>query len=549
MTGRRGSTRALVALALLAASVVVLTPAVVGAGSVESATVLHDDPPEEVGLWGGEVAIDGDRIVMSTRRNANSGFVVVFDRQPDASFERTELHPTSPFRNYNGAIAVDGDRIVAHGEVEANHDEAVAVFDRQADGTYERRVLSTSLDDGGDAGTRPDFGAFGLDVDGDRIVVGSPQDDGQGANTGSVTVFDEQPDGTFTETRLTPDTPTSKARFGSNVAVDGNRIVASSSGDTYNRSVFGAVYVFDEQADGTFTSQRITRSDSEADDGFGYPLALHGDRIVSDGVVIDLHGDGTYTERHLTPVSGTHGGLGGDVSVDGSRIVFGAAGSRCCPGEVTIFDEGSEGQFTRTLVTPPLTADGDRFGESVAVAGDRLAVLAPLGDVDGLYRAGYLAVFDLPSTTGLDQCVGFTNDFTAGDDIIEGTSGDDILVGGPGNDTIIGHGGNDIICGGPGDDVLDGGDGDDVLLGGSGDDVLKGRDGHDDLHAGAGDDTAIGGGGNDRLNGGPGADALEGRSGADELDGGPDGDVVDGGAGPDDCVDDPADSLAFCNPV
>ena len=80
------------------------------------------------------------------------------------------------------------------------------------------------------------------------------------------------------------------------------------------------------------------------------------------------------------------------------------------------------------------------------------------------------------------------DDFTGGDDGLDGGNGDDTLIGGLGNDNLDGGDGNDTLDGGDGDDNLDGDVGDDILTSGLGDDILHAGFGQDDLTGGEGSD-------------------------------------------------------------
>lgn len=171
-----------------------------------------------------------------------------------------------------------------------------------------------------------------------------------------------------------------------------------------------------------------------------------------------------------------------------------------------------------------------------------------------------------------------SNEFTEGDDEINGTADDDVLCGGDGKDTINGGGGDDTIFGGPGDDSIEGGAGADVIDGGLGNDnlysgslvggpdgaadtlsggpgndivsalgdsglhVLDGDEGRDlvlggrnrdVIDGGPGHDSGTVGGHNRRLAGGPGNDLVRGGDGDDLLEGGPGSDELHGEAGSD----------------
>jgi hypothetical protein len=108
-------------------------------------------------------------------------------------------------------------------------------------------------------------------------------------------------------------------------------------------------------------------------------------------------------------------------------------------------------------------------------------------------------------------------EFTAGNDVGNGTSGDDIMDAKDGDDRIYGYDGNDTIFSGTGADIAYGGNGNDMIYGGDGNDRLYGDAGNDILLGEAGVDILYGGAGDDLLNGGLGSDRYYGDAGIDTF--------------------------------
>ncbi|MBR1157190.1 tandem-95 repeat protein [Bradyrhizobium sp. JYMT SZCCT0428] len=148
--------------------------------------------------------------------------------------------------------------------------------------------------------------------------------------------------------------------------------------------------------------------------------------------------------------------------------------------------------------------------------------------------------------------LGNRNDYGNGgdsNDYIYAGAGDDILVGGAGLDVRLGQGGNDAIYGGPGFNYLFGGNGSDTLVGSdstaaSDVNVMFGEDGADYLYGGVGANYFYGGAGVDTMAGGsglnifissgePDGNVIYGGSGQNYVYGSNGGDTVTGGAGVD----------------
>lgn len=214
---------------------------------------------------------------------------------------------------------------------------------------------------------------FGMSVavadEGSTALVGAPGDaDPNGA--GSVYVFSPIEDGWFQEGRLVPDEGGDGDSFGRSVTVSNDASIAlvgapgTDEGDLKENA--GAAYVFDRSG-GTWSQEaKLEASSGTADDSFGGSVAVTG---------------------------------------DGSTAVVGAAGYEDTTDEAKAENRGAAYVFARRggawTEEVKLTADdgddGDRFGSSVAVAGDSPTVLVGARwdeDPNGI-DAGSAYVFEL----------------------------------------------------------------------------------------------------------------------------------------------------------
>ena len=273
---------------------------------------------------------------------------------------------------------------------------------------------------------------FGNSVafDGETIVVGAPFYDGQDADGNDITdagaayVFSEpddgwdNPDSTDTVDMTETAKLTASDRMGGDefardaVAVHGNTIVVGAYGEN---GTTGAAYVFTKPdtgwATGTETA-KLTASDGQDGDYFGDAVAVHGSTTVDgstavdgDTIVVGAYGDETNTgaayvfsksgdDWGKTPSSGTHreqtakltvsdsdadGGdfFGQSVAVDGDTIVAGADGDESDAGAAYVFTKPVNGWADSNEMAKLTASDGaddDRFGWSVAIAGDTVVV-------------------------------------------------------------------------------------------------------------------------------------------------------------------------------
>lgn len=374
----------------------------------------------------------------------------------------TDPAPTGA-EKFGTAMSVDGSTLVV-GVPDKNSSYGVALIYQQVDGVWQyRATLSRSDNETGDG-----FGSS-VSISGNTIVVGAKNHDvGGSANQGSVYVFVRMGESwitTNTETaRLTASDGEAGDRFGNSVAIHGDTIVVGADADMVGNSPMqGSAYVFVRPATGWVTTSaetaKLTASDGEWLDAFGYSVAISGDTIVV-GSFQDMVGfnasqgsayvfvrpaTGWVTTRvdnaKLTASDGEPASLfGGSVAISGSTIVVGAIKE-----SAYVFVRPSHGWDGNLKQSAKLKASdseqGDQFGQSVAISGDTIVVGARWDTVSSNTAQGSAYVFARP-TAGwsgtLTEVIHLTATNGAANDCF-GTSvannGDAILIGTPG-DTI-----------------------------------------------------------------------------------------------------------------
>ena len=179
------------------------------------------------------------------------------------------------------------------------------------------------------------FDRFGdaVAVDGSTIAVGAP-----GAGVGAVFVFVplDVPNRWGAPVRVAP---SASEQFGDSVALANGRLVVGAPGDRNGR---GNAYVYDESGDDWLQAFTLTASTSEVDAAFGSAVAFDGDWIA----------------------------VGAPLQDGGTGVVD--------VGAVYLYD-GRSGAFVQS-VRATAQAEDDRFGQSVALADDLMAVGTPLED-------------------------------------------------------------------------------------------------------------------------------------------------------------------------
>jgi hypothetical protein len=294
--------------------------------------------------------------------------------------DETPLTVSDDFAYIGHAVDVYGSRAVvsALGAPVANG--SVYVFDRIG-GTWTEQVRLYPSD--GIAGDR--FGTA-IAVQGDRFVVGAPEHNAVADHGGQAYVFAWDGNQWIEEAILSPGDQEPFDRFGLSAAIDGDFVVVGSEDAAY-------VYRFDGVAwnlDATLAGDGI--------DSFGAAAAIAGDRIavgapkrthssaIRPGAVFVYAFEGAAwnleQELHADPVRSI-ADFGASLEFDAGRLLVGAPGSLYAgvrAGEAFLFEPDGVAFDQVQRIQGSSSAQGDTFGTRVALEGDTLCVSAPQHD-------------------------------------------------------------------------------------------------------------------------------------------------------------------------
>ena len=388
--------------------------------------------------FGYSLAVDGDTAVVGAYgEDNNKGAAYVLVRQSGSWSQVAKLTALDGQGGhwFGASVAVDGDTVVVgaflgDGGGDGGVDNAGAAYVFTKSGTEWDDATETAKLTASDGA---DLDAFGGSVamNGDTVVVGAYWDDDNGDDSGSVYVFTKATDSVWadaTETvKLTASDGLGGDYFGVSVALDADTMAVGAPQDDGS----GSVYVFTRQAGVWSEVAKLTASDGAADHEFGISVAVDGDAVDGDTVVVGAHQD--------------------DVS-DANNNQLSNAGS------AYVFAEPASGVWDDATETAKLTAsDGaadDEFGRSVGIDGNTVVVGAPqTDDVDdnnmSVSDSGSAYVFTKPGagwatateTAKLTAYNGAADDEFGGSvGIFEYTDGYTVVVGAYNDDHVDGNG-------------------------------------------------------------------------------------------------------------
>lgn len=328
--------------------------------------------------FGAAVALDADRVAIGATAvdvpTDGAGAVYVFDRDGAGWQESAVLHleGVGVDARFGSAVALEDDWLAAGGSGVYAGAGAIYLFQHEGEDWQQRHrfLLPESQD----------FTFFGstLDMNGEVLIAGAAGFDAGATDSGIVMLYERTEDGTWAESgQLQPENPEQGERFGSAVALHGNRAVVGADGA-------GAAYVFERNGDEWEQVAHLSEDVGERG-GFGASVALSDSMVLvgapfaenasgeSPGAAFLYAEQGGSWERQATLLSDAPGRsdqVGAAVAlIDGMALVSSPRDDADADdgGAVLVYaPDGGNWAFTGRLSSPDPGAY-DEFGRSLAV--------------------------------------------------------------------------------------------------------------------------------------------------------------------------------------
>ncbi len=276
---------------------------------------------------------------------------------------------------------------------------------------------------------------FGVSVSlsGDLAIVGAYGDDSGGNNAGSAYIFSKDQGGAGQwgqVKRITASDAQAGDSFGGSVSLSGDLAIVGADAEDLRGNNAGAAYIFSKDQGGAGQwgqVKKITASDAQEYDNFGYSVSLSGDLAIVGAYHEDAGGsnagaayifskdhDGAdqWGEVKKITASDAQAGdnFGSSVSLSGDLAIVGAhyedAGGNDA-GAAYIFskDQGGVNQWGEVKKITASDAQAvDYFGVSVSLSDD-LAIVGAYYEDAGGSNAGAAYIYSTASPTDIDKIV------------------------------------------------------------------------------------------------------------------------------------------------
>ena len=330
-------------------------------------------------------------------------------------------------------------------------------------GMFEAKLVSSDLAGGGNFGVSVSVNSAGV------IVAGASTGTGLEASTGSVYVYAPDGYGGYKETVLFASDGLPGDGFGNSVTVHDNSVVVVGATNGDGAAVnTGAVYVYTPDGAGGYSEAKLTASEGNVSDFFGFTSDVNASGVVVVGAYGDddngnpnagsayiytPDGAGGYTEVKLVSLDRDDWDMFGyDVAINDSGVVvvgaYGNDDNGSATGSAYVYEPDGSGGYTSHKLTAPLWARiGDSFGHSVDINNDGVVTIGALNG-DGRKTDSGSVFSYVPNENGDYVSYGgivYSGTVSAGLNIVGSDAGntltggasDDVLTGGLGNDTFV----------------------------------------------------------------------------------------------------------------
>jgi len=357
---------------------------------------------------------------------------------------RVAASDSSSFAQFGKAVAISGDYIIVGAQYDygmGQNSGAAYIFHR--DSLIGDWIEQTKLN-ASDAAGQDRFGVA-VSISGNFALIGAWADDDKGDRSGSAYIFERNGTNWMERSKLTASDGAPLDHFGESVSVSGNYAIVGSNLDDNNGLNSGSAYIFKQDSlTGNWTElTKITASDADADDRFGYSVSMDGDYAIVGSYFNDDSGSNSgsayiFKRDSVTDIweeqtkliasdAAASNNFGWSVAVAGSDAIVGTRVSSSTKGAY-IFKRNGTSWMEEAKLAPINPTYGDQY-LAVSIQGNFAIVGAPNHDTIGIPNRGAAYLFTQDSLSGnwvehfkLTASDGAANDEFGSSVFVEGTT-------------------------------------------------------------------------------------------------------------------------------
>ncbi len=283
--------------------------------------------------FGFDVAITGNKMVVGAASSVGNGAAYVFEKQGGSWTEIAKLtaNDGAPLDHFGVSVAIEGSQAVIGAFLDDDNgtETGSAYIFEESGGIWSQTTKLLASDGNG-------FDRFGngLDIEGDKIVIGAPGADGIPTRSGAAYIF-EKVAGVWTEVEiLHPSIVTGNDNFGGGTpSISGGKVlIGAFRTNLPGASQAGVAYIFEKVAGNWVETSQLQASDFGANMLFGANSSIDNNMAIIGSVSPNIgaayvfkYSGGVWTETlKLTASDGVSGDEFGFVGISGATGIVGA---------------------------------------------------------------------------------------------------------------------------------------------------------------------------------------------------------------------------------
>ena len=335
--------------------------------------------------YGAAVALESTTLIVGAPRvQCGSGSGNVYAYTLDVGMREIKLTAPSPVieAHFGHAVDISGDTVVIGAPDDIGNqgmvDGAVYVYQRDASGDWPLQQTLTATD----LYNSPSQFGEAVAIDGDTLVVGAPNDEASGVEAGSAYVYERNAGNWSLQQIVTGSGTLATDRFGQAVDIEGNILVVGAPQHDLGGTNTGSIFAYHRIGTNWLAEGELQGSMTAANDEFGSSISLSGNTLAVSapfaGDVYVLVRNSDWSEEQRITVSGATGMA---VAMDGDRLAMGDPQSSLPPSMHTWTRNAGVWSSEQQVFGSDNPSPGS-FGISVALLGNELLAGAP--DADGM---------------------------------------------------------------------------------------------------------------------------------------------------------------------
>jgi|GEM_PF-4992489 len=298
-------------------------------------------------------------------------------------------------------------------------------------------------------GTAGDKFGFSVSIWGDYAIVGAPEKDDNGSNSGAAYVFFRNGNTWQQQAKLNASDAQAEDFFGYAVSIHGDYALVGAFQDGDGGQYSGSAYVFHRVGNTWQQEAKLVAADADVNDQFGYSVSLYGDEAL-----IGAFGDSEYSEyagaayifersgtawTQQTKLTASDAGeyfqFGTSVSLEADRAAIGSPGENA--GAAYLFEKVAGTWTEKSKIVPADGAIADSFGNAISLKDGALVVGSPSDDDNGDASGSAYIYLSKDGIWKLFSKIK-ANDATMQDNFGVGVAIDsmNVLVGAPADDVV-----------------------------------------------------------------------------------------------------------------